>query len=342
MTINYINEMMKSKIAVLILLLAIVGFQTNAQVVYARPGDFEEMSKRTLVVEQIVQDAGLMVKLKKRKKKGDTSYDRYLHFTTHYNEMIKNEVESNWGLNQEIEYRTTHEIDELINKESKEYVFLLYDEFQLNATYGDWDRYYRLSNRIPVLYYTKSENANSRPDYGLFLSYNGYQTDNAIHTFDIKLAIILMQNHIKQIKEESRSRYNPEDYIKEHATIDCKTLSTYRVLVDTNLFDKEIDRTILNDYPLKMILADSKTIEEYYHARDNMAHLVVIPMGPDMSKRGELTDPADFPVVYAKVLVTVSNSEPLSIISVNNNKAPNTPNLNTTDLKYYVEECKSQ
>ena len=154
---------MKNKLLTAILLLVFIIPALRAQITKAKPEEFKELKKRTLIVVMMEEDEEIMKDFEKYiskakkpedKQSAQKSFDEYKNFIKDYNTYMKEAITKYWGLNPKVEYKTITEVKALRKAKSKSYTVLFYSESSTNVRDGQGFKYFP-DMSIPTLNYTR-------------------------------------------------------------------------------------------------------------------------------------------------------------------------------------------
>lgn len=221
-----------------------IGNERHAQVsgkFYGEKSDFVAMAKRPLLVELREEDPGIIKYLSKNPKTADR-LKRYKASILDYNVMIKSGVDKYWKYNEQVEYKTKSEVDELRKAKSKKYVVLTYIELGdiTPVTSEDIEKMRGRSDlKIPALRYTRIEQPDRLPDYKIYLPSSNIREDNKYLDCDFKFALIEMQAELKwMIDNNKKLQFN--EYTEKVAEGNCSKLKDKTLQVEKSFLYKKL------------------------------------------------------------------------------------------------------
>ncbi|HYG49810.1 MAG TPA: hypothetical protein VD905_02855, partial [Flavobacteriales bacterium] len=244
-----------------ILLTVLGGFlafnYTNAQVTYAKPEEFKEIKKRTLIVQMLEEhpdDIADMQKKIDKEKKADKKAELEAElkaaraFVTDYNKYMKEAVEKHWGLNAKVEYKTVSEVAALRKSKSTNYTVLFYSESSSQRRDANGFRYFpELS--IPTLNYSRIESGTVKVDYSYFIQFAGFRSEGGFRMADAVMSLKMMKNHIAEIEKQSKKNYTFKEYAEDQAKANCSQAKGKTVKMSRNsVHKKSTEDELRQDY----------------------------------------------------------------------------------------------
>jgi len=183
------------------------------------PNDFIAMAKRPVLVELFEE------------KINDDGEKESEPFIPYYNALIKLVVGKYWKFNQDIQYKTTSEINKLKELKNDKYVVLTYIKQSGRALYGES----KVNSNIivPSLCFSRIEEIDRKPDYTICVPSSGIRKNNKYLECDFKFIVTEMQAHLAWIIQNNKTiQFN--EYIKMIAKDNCPKLKDRKLLVDKN------------------------------------------------------------------------------------------------------------
>ncbi len=236
------------------------------------PNDFAAMAKRPVLVELFEE------------KIDDNGEKESEPFVTYYNSMIKLVVGKYWKFNQDIQYKTTSEINKLKALKNDKYVVLTYIKQNSRAVYGEAKVNSNIT--IPSLCYSRIEEIDKKPDYTICVPSSGIRKNNRYLECDFKFIITEMQAHLEWIIQNNKTIQFSE-YAKMVVKDNCSKLKDKKLLVDKNLLQpKQLLKHKLSEPKAKLAYGNNigfVTANElnasYIESTKGAAILLSIPYG---------------------------------------------------------------
>ncbi|MFY7879027.1 MAG: hypothetical protein ACOVP6_03075 [Lacibacter sp.] len=296
------KKITKMVFVLFLLLISGYGYAQISPKFYGKPDDFKEMAKRTLVVELLEENKGVIEKLSKKEKTAKELQD-YKSFITDYNRMIQDAVSKYWKYNATIEYKTGSEVSKLRDSKTTKYVILAYIEL------GDIDYEFftRSELTVPALMYQRIENPRRKPDYKIYFPSSYARRDSKYLESDYKFALISIQENIKWIiKNDKILHFN--DYTEKIAEPNCSKLKNLTLLIDKEYLYKSVSESEAKDaYGNKIEFVSSDKLDmSFVNGEEGKAVLFTIPYGIAKGSLGPLNTSR---LVYFKVIVDCKSGE---------------------------------
>ncbi|ESU24652.1 hypothetical protein FEDK69T_05750 [Flavobacterium enshiense DK69] len=254
----------------------VMGLATNAQIspkFNGDPEDFQDLKKRTLIVEVLEEDPKVLKKLDKPKKAEELK--EYQSFIKEFNEDFRIYAPKYWTLNSNIEYKTTTEIDALQKSKNKSYAVLRFILLNDNGTHG-----LKTNLNVPALAYTRIENNRRSADSKIYLPYRALSKGKSLLEADYKYALETLQANINWIIKNDKTLHF-DKYAEKMAEENCSKLKGKTILVpDYVLKDGRSKEQAIKNYggDLKFV-SDEEINNAFVTKAKNTAVLFVAPYG---------------------------------------------------------------
>lgn len=255
-----------------------VCLDLNAQKTKAKPGDFQEIRNRPLIIEQLELDEIKMKKLEKKiKNKFNSTNPKsvekgmalrqelvdYQEFVSNYNNYIIEALRNHFIAHDTIIYKTTSELKIIRKSKSKEYSVLMFSETGATS----------IEVYCPTLIYTRNE---KKIDYSFFMPHDdkyNIQLSNLILTFK------LMKNHINFIMTMNRVKYSFVDYANEQAGLNCSLLSGLKLYINENQIHEKSSIDGINDryMPGEVISVSEEEFNELIYNEEDVFIGLIMP-----------------------------------------------------------------
>jgi DNA-dependent RNA polymerase auxiliary subunit epsilon len=265
-------------------LLAFCSLGSQAQYINAKPADFADMFKKTLIVE--IADTNM------RPKQGAKSFPQ-----KDIGVLLRKGVEDLWKINAKIEYLDPDQVSRNLDKVDTRAVYLFLTRHP-DAPKG---------NDIWVLNYSRSASVKAgKPDYQIYLPTLSLRKISEWNQYDINFILSLMQENLKH-NQKTGSKLTAAEYMYFEAATHCRDAVSRNIQMDASILEKTLEEKEVRR-SLKKInytIADSRTIQNNIAENpDTCSLLIVYPRGfvtYSTSAFGEKY------VVYQKVMVNMTN-----------------------------------
>lgn len=233
---------MKLTSKTIFLWVSMVGLSINlqAQTFTADPEAIDELTSRTLIVEQLELDDEIIQSFDRKiaKAKKQVLIDRYssekedyIRFAEQYNLLVSKAASKILNSHRSIVKKTTSEVEQLRKEGSTQYTVLSYHPY---TTVGS-------NLHIKSLKYSRIEQAGRKLDYLLFLPVLTHrETTDVMEYGDYEIALKLMVNHLEGVKAMARNNYSLSNHAKDQSKINCAEKSKYDLIIDEKLISKKL------------------------------------------------------------------------------------------------------